>query len=402
MKKGIFLLVLSVLTGISSFSQWVTLSSGTGYPLNSVYFTNASDGFVFGGAVGPGGGGGIILRTNNGGTDWTTQWSGVSPLLSAYFPTVTIGYAVGWSGAILKTIDGGTNWTPQSSGTPNFLPSVYFIDTNTGWTVGDGGTILKTIDGGTNWTPQTSGTPYMLRSIYFTDANNGIAVGGDYLSQVGVILKTTNGGATWTTISNNYMLYSVFFTDPLTGYAAGNNNGLGLIVKTTDGGTNWTPLIVTSAPLKGIYFPAANVGYAVGDAGTIIFTTDAGENWNAQPSGTSEYLWSVFFPVVDTGYVVGTSGTILKTNNGGFPVGINENKPNNGLIITPNPSTDKITIETQVEGSLFVLNLNGQQILQQELTEPTTAVDVSGLKSGVYVVRVFGEKGVQVGKFIKQ
>jgi len=31
-----------------------------------------------------------------------------------------------------------------------------------------------------------------------------------------------------------------------------------------------------------------------------------------------------------------------------------------------------------------------------------TTIDISGLKSGVYVVKVVGEKGVQVGKFIRQ
>ena len=43
-----------------------------------------------------------------------------------------------------------------------------------------------------------------------------------------------------------------------------------------------------------------------------------------------------------------------------------------------------------------------QQLLQQEITAPATTIDVSRFTSGVYVVKVVGEKGVQVGKFIKQ
>jgi hypothetical protein len=37
----------------------------------------------------------------------------------------------------------------------------------------------------------------------------------------------------------------------------------------------------------------------------------------------------------------------------------------------------------------------------QEIPEPTTTVDVSGMKNGVYFVRVTGERTVQVGKFVK-
>jgi hypothetical protein len=41
-------------------------------------------------------------------------------------------------------------------------------------------------------------------------------------------------------------------------------------------------------------------------------------------------------------------------------------------------------------------------MLRTVITEPNTTIDVSGLKSGIYVIKIIGEKGVQVGKFIKQ
>ena len=61
-------------------------------------------------------------------------------------------------GTILRTTNGGTNWTSQSSGTTNHLYGVSFTDANTGTAVGGGGTILRTTNGGTNWTSQSSGT----------------------------------------------------------------------------------------------------------------------------------------------------------------------------------------------------------------------------------------------------
>ena len=72
------------------------------------------------------------------------------------------------------------------------------------------------------------------------------------------------------------------------------------------------------------------------------------------------------------------------------------------FLIYPNPSYSKIIVETTGKGYLTILNLNGKELLQQEITSPSTTIDVKGLPSGIYIVKVIGEKGIQVGKFIKQ
>ena len=69
--------------------------------------------------------------------------------------------------------------------------------------------------------------------------------------------------------------------------------------------------------------------------------------------------------------------------------------------VFPNPSSDKITIETPTKGSLFFHNTDGQTILQRETTDPYTNIDISGFKSGVYFVRMIVKKKVMTGKFIK-
>jgi photosystem II stability/assembly factor-like uncharacterized protein len=148
------------------------------------------------------GGDAIILKTTNGGTNWTKQTylCEIIGLYSVYFINADTGYAVGEDngglilkitndGLILKTTNGGTNWSKQTSGTTNDLFSVYFTDANTGYIVGDTGLILKTTNAGTNWTAQISGTTNPLYSVYFPAPNTGYAVG-----KSGTILKTTNGG----------------------------------------------------------------------------------------------------------------------------------------------------------------------------------------------------------------
>ena len=48
------------------------------------------------------------------------------------FINTTTGWAVGNAGTILRTTNGGTNWTSQTSGTTNDLYAVSFTDANNG------------------------------------------------------------------------------------------------------------------------------------------------------------------------------------------------------------------------------------------------------------------------------
>jgi len=70
--------------------------------------------------------------------------------------------------------------------------------------------------------------------------------------------------------------------------------------------------------------------------------------------------------------------------------------------ISPNPASTQITISTPTKGYFSILNLGGQQLLQQEITKPKTQIDISILPTGVYFVRLMDEWKVQVAKFIKQ
>ena len=86
-----------------------------------------------------------------------------------------------------------------------------------------------------------------------------------------------------------------------------------------------------------------------------------------------------------------------------FPPGISvNNSTENWLKLYPNPATRTITIETAIKGQLTIYNPGGQQLIVCQVTEPQTVIDISTLPSGVYVVKVVGEKGVQVGKVIKE
>lgn len=416
MKKFYILLFVLLLVN-EAMAQWVTLSSGTAINLNDVFFTDSNTGYAVGDS-------GIILKTINAGESWSALSSGTNyDLNSIHFPALNIGYAVGdgyngsvSEGIILKTIDGGTTWTPTCIviGNEVFISDVFFPDTVTGYTscqrhimdMTYAFFIEKTTDGGTIWADLPFSITYFhVNSIFFIDANTGFGVGGDH-SGHGAIIKTVDGGTTWTDLSHpssNY-LTSVYFTDNNTGYIV---SGKGDIQKTIDAGTNWIALSSgTTSALESVFFPDANTGYAVGysdtnSVGTIVKTIDGGTTWMELSSGTTNHLYAVHFTNAETGYVVGENGTILKTTNGG--VGINDHHQTADILkVYPNPTSTNISIATTVKGNLSILNLNGQQLLQQEITELLTTIDVSKLAKGIYFLKLVGEGGVQVGKIIRQ
>ncbi|MHC1778345.1 MAG: serine hydrolase [Lentimicrobium sp.] len=83
-------------------------------------------------------------------------------------------------------------------------------------------------------------------------------------------------------------------------------------------------------------------------------------------------------------------------------VGINEwSSQTTALKIFPNPSSSQIQIEIPGKGHITILNLSGQQLMQQEITEQTTNIDVSTLPNSVYIIRYQNDNMVQIGKLIK-
>jgi hypothetical protein len=83
---------------------------------------------------------------------------------------------------------------------------------------------------------------------------------------------------------------------------------------------------------------------------------------------------------------------------------VEEIKIGDEITIIPNPSKDKITISSSAITGITILsifNVNGEKVLERQLTDIETQIDISTLPRGVYFVRLQGEKMVEVGKFIK-
>ena len=175
-------------------------------------------------------------------------------------------------------------------------------------------------------------------------------------------------------------------------------------------GTNWTTYNTSNSGL-----PNDDIfSLAIDGNGTKWIGTDEGglasfdgTNWtiyNTSNSGLPD--GAVESIAIDGNYTkwIGTElGGVGVFNENGIPTSIRGDIiTRNRIKVFPNPASNTITIETPNKGSLSIHNISGQQLLQQTITEPTTTIDISILPSGVYLVKVFGENGVQVGKFVKQ
>jgi len=126
--------------------------------------------------------------------------------------------------------------------------------------------------------------------------------------------------------------------------------------------------------------------------------------------GAAGYISLAFSPVDSMPYVAFSDegswffgpATVMKYDSVYF--GINELQESR-LSLYPNPATDKITVElsgmTQ-GGNLTIVNIEGQQVMTRQITQPKTQIDISTLPSGVYFARLTEEKTVSIVKFVKQ
>ena len=132
------------------------------------------------------------------------------------------------------------------------------------------------------------------------------------------------------------------------------------------------------------------------DVGNAGFS--AGEPWYISLAFSSSGQPYVAYQDEGNSY----KATVMKYDSVYF--GINELQESR-LSLYPNPATDKIIIETtgKTQESYFViLNIEGQQVMTSQITQPKTQVDISSFPSGVYFVRVTNDNIVEVEKIIKK
>ncbi len=124
--------------------------------------------------------------------------------------------------------------------------------------------------------------------------------------------------------------------------------------------------------------------------------------YNGQPSMSDSLTWVAF---VRSPYNLWQGMDLFLAQKETLTSVFNHDDLTRSLLAYPNPSTDQITIRTssfQDNSQLSIMNLTGQELISQQLSESKMVIDISSLPSGVYFVRLINDKTVEVGKIIKQ
>jgi hypothetical protein len=73
--------------------------------------------------------------------------------------------------------------------------------------------------------------------------------------------------------------------------------------------------------------------------------------------------------------------------------------------IYPNPASTQVVIESSVrpiKSHLSIINLNGQELFNQQITESKTFLDISNLTEGVYLIKITSDKAFEIRMIIKR
>lgn len=392
-----------------------------------------------------------LLLTAQTPIQFVKQQSPVSSLIKAiHFENTMLGYACGDKGKILKTSDGGNNWTLQSAGTNSNLWDVEIAPGTGGqqvMVVGDNKAIKKSVDGGVHWThvlsPLLSNT--FLFGIQAIDNQNWWICGGEFLSSPGVILKTENAGQTWVKKTNHsqaLFMEKVMLVSGQIGYACGyENNGGGLIYKTVDGGNSWQLSKQTPIIINALWATDPNTCIAVSGNGDIWYTEDGGANWENNSIGEF-YLTAVQFYDKQNGFISGSNGEagkVLQTIDGGktwkdlpfqfgpceglfvaqgllylvgpdglivrgvFPLSGLDAAPEPEFALFPNPTSNRLTLKS-VKTSMNQANLlamDGKTIKTFHLNGNDAQLELPELPSGSYIIEIMFDDGQQARKIIQ-
>ena len=189
-----------------------------------------------------------LYKTVDGGDTWAplsvNAVGSINSLAVDPQQTQTV-YAGSGGGQVLKSIDGGANWTASVSGLPVdavFSLAVDPTDSNVLYAGGQQTGLSKSTDGGKTWSPASTGMPTTYgvwcvavdpktpQNVYACSENAGI-------------YKSTDGGQTWSKAGDSpnwaFRILQVDPNDPDLIYAAIPN---GIVYVSTDAGATWNVL----------------------------------------------------------------------------------------------------------------------------------------------------------------
>lgn len=305
----------------------------------------------------------MIIKSTNGGGDWTQVLNGMSILNDVTFSTSSTGYNI-TNTVLSKTNNSGSTWTnnPNQPAGGN-LRSIFAKGTNV--FVGNAnGKINYSINGSafSQNTITTSNQEVKKMSIDLAGGKAVALVGNDiYFGKGTTNLFNTFG---WTELGsvqsqfNSYKFVDIYAVDEDNIYAV-TEEGKVLFTPSggslTNGNANWiekSNLSLSNSPIKSISISSTNgSGIMIGDLGNIWITNDGGTTWNdnsndIKPLGLYSVSIDSHYPLEY--FAVGENGTLLHSENRGLSWKIEESGTNRRLNDVSMHSNSGILVGNQV------------------------------------------------------
>lgn len=349
---------------------------------------------------------GLFTSTNRGVT-WsaknTNLGTGASPLIAdgGYL------YAGTWGQGVYLSTDKGNTWIVKNNGLPSSFPVLDLIINNTGlYACGTGG-IFHSRDNAATWENISLAGTVQAASVIAA----GDTIISSFVSQtVTGVYKSNDGGAIWTLIGPNTGLNDTRIRKFALAYntifaASDGDMGTGNVYVSTDNGNSWTAGNGLNDqghnyPQKFITF---NQTIFLATAKGVYKSDDHGLNW--MNTGCMNVM---SLAIIGDTLFAGTGYQGIWKRRLSEMAGSSEAiKENGGLVVYPNPSSEKINIGFKKYSSVgntlvSIYNIQGELLFQQPLKKEITELDISGLEKGVYIVRLTSNKITELTMFMKK
>jgi photosystem II stability/assembly factor-like uncharacterized protein len=233
-----------------------------------------------------------IFKTTDAGASWAEQFRNTDSkaffdAMAFWDPDRGIAFSDSVDGqlVILRTTNGGREWSRVTGGLPPALDgegafaasgtNVAVWGQNHVWIGTTAGRVLRSADGGRTWaaatTPLATGPSTGIFSVAFVDATHGIVVGGDYTKEAEAVRNaavTADGGRTWTLVSGLRGFRSVVAYAPKSATRTVLAVGPSGTDLSQDGGVTWQAVEGPGFHAFSIA-PGGSVGWGVGERGRI-------------------------------------------------------------------------------------------------------------------------------------
>ena len=308
----------------------------------------------------------------------------------------------------------GSSWSYKDYIIPSGfkIDSVYMDATRTGYATSDYDFVFAYCPGVTAYNSSLATYPFSYTTVTTSLYNIWIDLTSDNIQATGMVRVSlpTNAGATWNDLC--------FAISPISTITTCYNTPDG-----TDG-SSWSYkdyVIPSGFKIDSVYMDATRPGYATSDYDFVFAYCPGVTAYNSSlatyPFSYTTVTTSLYNIWIDlTSDNIQATGMVrvsLPTNAGAtwndlcFAIspltttGLNENVSYKNSFIYPNPSTDKINLNTAEIVDIRIYNFSGQVV--KSIPNNSGTLDISDLNSGIYFLQITNKNSTvsSIYKFVK-